>query len=128
MGDAEDVVAIEEHWPQALARRDRAWIEQHTADDFVFIRPDGAIVDRATYLARTEAGSDSIVSRANKAEQTRVLGDVAIVIGRLEVGSRDPGGEERQITYRYSTVYVRSGGVWQASTAQVTPMSDSSGT
>ena len=126
MGDAEDVVAIEEEWPQALARRDRAWLEEHTAEDFVFITPDGVLLDRHTYLERCEVGNDSVLSRVNKAEQARVVGDVAIVIGRMDFRVREPDGEERQVGYRYSTVYVRSGGVWQGSTAQLTPVADSS--
>ena len=122
MGDAEDVIAVEEEWPQALARRDRPWLEEHTADDFVFITPDGVLIDRETYLDRSEVGIDAIVSRVNKAEQARVIGDVAIVIGSLEVRVRQPDAEEREVRYRYSTAYVRSAGVWQASTAQLTPV------
>ena len=127
MGDAKDVIAIEEAWPEALARRDRPWLEEHTADDFVFITPDGVLVDRATYLERCELGNDDVVSRVNRAEQARVVGDVAILIGTLDLRVRDSAREEQQHRFRYTSVYVRSGGVWQGSAVQLTPMSGSPG-
>ena len=127
MGDAEDVIAIEEAWPEALAQRDRPWLEEHTADDFVFISPDGVLIDRDTYLRRSEVGNEAVVSRVNKAEQARVVGDVAIVIGWLELRVRDSAREEQQHRFRYTSVYVRSGGVWQGSAVQLTPMSDTAG-
>lgn len=122
IGDREDVVSIEQGWPEALARRDRQWLERHTDENFIFIRPDGVMITRDAYLDRSE-NAPHVASRVNKVDIVNVVGDVAIVIGRVQFEASESLADEIPLRYRYSGVYVRSGGVWRAVSAQLTPFS-----
>jgi ketosteroid isomerase-like protein len=121
--DREDVIAIEEYWPQALQDRDGKWLRQHTTAGFIFIGPDGTITEREAYLSHREHENDEVVEGGNKVDHVEVLGDVAVVVGRSQFIARDRSGQEYPLRFRYSGVYLRSDGTWRAATGHLTSFS-----
>jgi ketosteroid isomerase-like protein len=55
----------------------------------------------------------------------RVFGDGAVVTGRLSGVGRDEAGAEFSLRQRFTRVYAKRGGAWQAVATQVTVISGS---
>lgn len=84
------------------------------APDFLCTQSDGALVDRAEFLARTAQPSTLRAIEAHDVK-VRILGDAAIVHARTELLFADG----RRSAGRYTDVWARRGGVWLAVAAHV---------
>jgi len=85
------------------------------APDFVCSNPDGTLVDRDEFLARTRATSP--LQRMDIDDvRIRVLGDVAIIHARTTFMLNDG----RRGTGRYTDIWALRHGVWLAVSAHVT--------
>jgi ketosteroid isomerase-like protein len=77
----------------------------------------GKSLNREEYLSQTTANTDVIQSNENTDMQVRVFGDTAVVTGGLiEKGTRN--GTAYTDTYRWTDVFVKRGGRWQAVASQ----------
>jgi ketosteroid isomerase-like protein len=85
------------------------------ADDFLCSNPDGSLVDKEQFLAQT-ARPVMIADLAAHDVRVRLLGDVAII--HAQTSYTTAGGERR--SGRYTDVWARRGGHWQAVSAHVT--------
>ena len=85
--------------------------------DFVAIQSDGAVLDRATYLAMWAHGFDPdvITYWDLRDEHITVLCDVALVRATNKCTSRGHTGMTM-----YTDTYVRVGGAWKCAQAQTT--------
>jgi ketosteroid isomerase-like protein len=91
--------------------------------DFLYIRSNGARVDRASYLRNWATGFDPevIVYWDTRDERITVVGDTALVRStNREVVRQD--GRETAGMWTYTDVYVRENGVWRCLQAQITPV------
>jgi ketosteroid isomerase-like protein len=112
VGDIEDVMAIEEHWPVALQARDRDWLLAHTTAGFLCIEPEG-VLDRDAYLDDRVHHNEKIVDGRNVAEHVEVLGDAAVVVNRAHFIVEDADRRRRELRVRGSGLYVRIDRRWR---------------
>lgn len=91
--------------------------------DFIYIRGNGARVDRATYLKGWAAGFDPgvIVYWDVRDELITIVGDVALVRAtNKEIVRRD--GREVAAMSTYTDTYIHEAGGWKCIQAQITPV------
>jgi len=100
---------------RAFMQEDAAWYDAHLADDFICVRADGSVVNRADFLAGTKPGSAAAEYLLDDVT-VRVHGDSAYVTA---LGSwRRKDGTAGQT--RYIDAYVKTSGEWKVVSAQLT--------
>jgi ketosteroid isomerase-like protein len=113
--DYETLLALNRDYIAAVQSSDVARFDEILAEDFLCSHPDGSLVDRATFLART-ARPVAIRNLAAEDVVVRLLGDVAIIHAATRYLKSD-GAEGRG---RYTDVWARRGGRWRCVSAHVT--------
>jgi ketosteroid isomerase-like protein len=87
------------------------------AEDWVATDDKGKTLTREQYISQTNANPDVVQSNENFDMQVRVYGNTAVVTGGLaEKGTRN--GAAYSDTYRWTDVFVKRGGHWQAVVSQ----------
>src|SRR6266852_30563 len=76
--DHETLVALNEDYIQSVQHGDVPRFSEILADDFLCSLPDGSLIDRARFLART-AQPVTIANLQAHDVNVRLLGDVAII-------------------------------------------------
>jgi ketosteroid isomerase-like protein len=89
--------------------------EEILAKEFYCSNPDGSLVDRRGFLAQTAKPVTISALRAHDV-LVRRFGDIAIIHARTTYSLPDG----RQAGGRYTDVWVRRAGAWQAVSAHVT--------
>lgn len=114
-----EVQQVEKEWREAWVRGDPVALDRIHADDYLSINYLGQLSTKAQVMADVRAGAFKYESMAHKDVVMRVYGDVVIVNARtINKGhrqQRDVSGE-----FRYTRVYVKRGGHWQAVLSQYT--------
>lgn len=108
----EEILKIEESRKDALANKDMAVIDQTMHFDYLFITPEGEIIDKKKEMAGFEKGSTSFDRFETDEQVIRVFGNTAIVTGRADIEG-ESGGNEVEGLFRYSRVYHKSDLGWQ---------------
>ena len=117
-----EILAIEDQWATAIERQDGAALERIAAEDFRFMEEDGRLVDRAEYIAARSHNPDNVESAVQDEIEVRQYGDAAIATGRSIIhGTR--AGVPFVYRFRWTDVYVRREGRWQAVSGQLTAFS-----
>ncbi len=104
---------------QALVRADTAALERMWADDYSFTNPGGNVMDKAGYIGALKSGGLKFETLDIADTKVRVYGDAAVVTGRATVKGK---GDNQDINdqVRYTTMYVKRQGRWQAVATQAT--------
>jgi hypothetical protein len=119
---AEDSVkALEEARGQALLRGDTATISRMTALEFNELTRFGTVRGRAANLRDVGSGMLRLTSVRFDSLSVRIYGDVAVLQGITD-NTGTMGGVAFSGRIRYTRVFVRRDGRWQAITMQHTPM------
>jgi ketosteroid isomerase-like protein len=119
---AEDSVrALEEARGQALLHGDTVAISRMTALEFNELTRFGTVRGRAANLRDVASGMLKLLSVRYDSLSVRIYGDVAILQGITD-NSGTMGGVPFSGRIRYTRVFVRRDGRWQAVTMQHTPM------
>lgn len=119
-GDSVDTLTrLNAAYIDAVVRADAAQFETILAADFVCSTPEGTLIDRETFLARTRSSSP-MTSLTIDDVRIRVLGDAAIVHARTTFALPDG----RRGTGRYTDIWARRNGAWLAVSAHVTRLID----
>ena len=113
--DEDTLRELNERYVASFLNADVAWYQRHLADDFVCIESNGSLLDKTQFLRQTAEGP-GVLSYELEEARIRVVGDVALVHGK---------GTFRRLdgttgTSRYTDVYARVDGAWQAVSAQFT--------
>jgi len=119
-GNIEETIRqLDKQWIKAYPRRDTALLERIYADDLVVTNPDGSIGNKAQEISGLKSGTFSFESITNEEVRVRVFGNLAVVSGRSMMKGRY---KEQDISggYRYTDVYVKRQGSWQAVALQIT--------
>lgn len=119
---AEDSVrAIEAARGQALLRADTAALSRMVADEFVEVSRLGTLRSKAANLRDIYSGDLKLISVKYDSLQVRIYGQVAVL-----QGIADNEGTFRGMPFsgriRYTRVFVRRDGRWQAVAMQQTSM------
>jgi ketosteroid isomerase-like protein len=107
--------ALNDVYIQSVVRADAVRFDDILAADFLCSQADGTIVDRAEFLRQTQA-STPLASMDIDDVRIRVIGDTAIIHGRTRFARRDGA----RGVGRYTDVWAKRNGKWQAVSAHVT--------
>ena len=112
---AQTLLQLERDWEQANVKNDPAALERILAPEFVSTDSDGRLTTRAEGFARRKSGAVKFTTFTQDDYKVQVIGDTAIVTGRSTIkGIRD--GKELSGQERWTDVFVRRNGRWQAVT------------
>lgn len=109
----EHLTLFNSEWNQAWLEKDVAAVEMMMADDYVYITPNGEVLDRGAVLRIIKSASYQLISGERKELIVRSLGqDVAAVICRWQ-GQGSYEGSSFVDDHRCTTICARRGTEWQ---------------
>jgi ketosteroid isomerase-like protein len=106
------------HYIRAFVESDTAWYEENLSDDFVCTLVDGRRISKPEFLQRN-AGGPGVTDVTFDDIDVRPFGDFALVHGVTHFRRDGSPASER-----YTDVWLRRGGRWQAVAAQLTSVAD----
>ena len=111
---AAELVSVDRQWQEAVVRGDAEYIEKRTASSFMFTHGGGTKSDTKTdWLRITRQVPRRFLERTASNQSVEVHGDVALVVGRLDVrvaGSANAGPLCYALAYVH--LYSRENGAW----------------
>ena len=112
--DHDTLLALNADYIHSVQHGDVRRFSEILADDFLCSLPDGTLVDRARFLERT-AQPVTIANLQAHEVNVRLMGDFAIIHARttFTIDGRAASG-------RYTDIWARRNGRWQAVSAHVT--------
>jgi ketosteroid isomerase-like protein len=113
--DLFQLTALNRAYVDSVQRGDVERFRAILADDFLCSNPDGSLVDKEQFLEQT-ARPITIADLTAHDVRVRLLGDVAII--HAQTSYTTAGGERK--SGRYTDVWARRDGHWQAVSAHVT--------
>ena len=121
-GDVEQtLMKLERDGLAALLKKDTAGFGRIFAEEAVLITPDGTPQTKSQLLADLKSGDLMIASSEISDMKVRAYGDSAVVT----YVTTDKGkykGQDISGRYRWTDVFVRSGGTWQIVAGHGTPI------
>jgi ketosteroid isomerase-like protein len=118
--DARAVLGLEHAYADAIAGSDPAGVARILADDFVATSSRGEMRSKAAELDDMKPSPDYVMEGFNLDDiNVRVFGSTAVATGRstLKVAYK---GQSNTSVFRYTRVYVKRRGRWQAVAQQLT--------
>jgi ketosteroid isomerase-like protein len=113
------IVEMERQAKEASLRRDAEFSLRTLADDYVAITPLGQVTTKQESVSARRSGQLRYESMNITDMVVRLYGDTAVVTARAEVKGHQLG-EDFSGPYRYTRVWVRRNGRWQAVSYQAT--------
>jgi len=123
--DVEQLRRLDREWNEAYPRRDVAALGRILADDWTAIDGAGLVINKRQLLERVASNPPQFDRHEFDEFRLRVFGDAAVVTGRVSGAGRDEEGGEFSLRQRFTRVYAKRGGAWQAVATQVTVISES---
>lgn len=109
---------IEHNWADAYVKREPAFIQRMTTDDFIFVGPDGKAVNKADYVK--EITGNTVFTAFNITDlKIRTYENVGVVTGTATITAKT-GEKDESGTYAFTDVFVRRSGEWKAVSGQAT--------
>jgi len=117
--DEQIIKQLEQEWADALPKRDQAAIDRITSADWVLTDPEGRLIAKAQADADLKSGTVKFESIKLDELKVRLFGDTAVVHG-LESEKSSYKGKDTSGLYRFTDVFVKRNGRWQAIATHVT--------
>ncbi len=114
-----EIVDMERQAREASLHRDPDFSQRTLADDYVAITPLGQVTTKQDTVSARKSGQLRYDSINVTDMVVRLYGDTAIVTARADVKGHQLG-EDFSGPYRYTRVWVRRNGHWQAVSYQAT--------
>jgi ketosteroid isomerase-like protein len=114
-----EIVDMERQAREASLHRDPDFSQRTLADDYVAITPLGQVTTKQDTVSARKSGQLRYDSIDVSDMVVRLYGDTAVVTARAEVKGHQLG-EDFSGPYRYTRVWVRHAGHWQAVSYQAT--------
>jgi len=111
--DEATVTQIERDWANALVKADTAALDRIQAADYVFTDQDGQMHTKAQGIADFQSGAQKFESFILDDLKVRVFGDSAVA-HVLDTEKSTYKGKDTSGQYRWTDVFVKRGGRWQA--------------
>ena len=126
MQDEAELIELQQTLAKAWLARDRAAVERIIAPEWALTGPDGHTTDRASVLAQVfDTGVHKIRDLKVDDVKARVFGDAAVVTGRTQ-GVGEFEGAEYDVVIRFTDMFVRREGRWQAVASHASLVQDPS--
>lgn len=121
--DSETLTNMLRAFLDGAARGDRAAFERFFAEDVIYTRGVGAVLDRAAILKDVGPPKPGEPSATYDAEEILIhqKGDVAVVNFRLVVHG-NASGKPKDSYYRNTGTFLRQNGEWKVIAWQATPI------
>lgn len=117
VGVEQQLKQMEDEWQKATRTKDATLLKGIIAEDWVATDDKGKALNREQYISQTNSNPDVVQSNENFDMRVRVYGNTAVVTGGLtEKGTRN--GAAYIDTYRWTDVFVKRRGHWQAVVSQ----------
>ena len=113
--DAKIILELNREYIRSVQASDVEWFQRLLAEDFLCSLPDGSLIDKDRFLKRAAQPPD-ISNLEVHDVQVRLKGDVAIVHARTTFRMADGQAGAG----RYTDVWARQDGRWQAVAAHFT--------
>jgi ketosteroid isomerase-like protein len=114
-----EIVEMERQAREASIRRDAEFSQRTLAEDYVAITPLGQVTTKQDTLSARKSGQLRYDTINVSDMVVRVYGDTAVVTARADVKGHQLG-EDFSGPYRYTRIWVRRTGHWQAVSYQAT--------
>jgi hypothetical protein len=114
-----EILDLERQFKDAAVQRDPTFSQRTLADDYLGITPLGQVITKADTVAARKSGQLRYDSIDISDVVVRVYGNTAIVTARATVKGIDLG-EEFNGSYRFTRIWIRRNGHWQAASYQAT--------
>ena len=121
-GDQEtirEIIEMERQAKEASLRRDVDFSQRSLAEDYVAITPLGQVTTKQDTVSARKSGQLRYEAINVTDMVVRIYGDTAVVTARADVKGHQLG-EDFSGPYRYTRVWVRRTGHWQAVSYQAT--------
>lgn len=118
-----EVMATELRWTKAHLEMDLAAIATILSDEYRQIRADGSVIGRSQLLDSYHSGVRRWEIAESSEHDVRILGDVAILIGRWR-GKGVNAGQEFDYSARFLSLYVLENGEWKLNLDVSIPIPD----
>jgi hypothetical protein len=122
-----EIIKLERQWAMATQQRDLDTLRRILADDLIMTLVDGTVGNKEGELKNAESGAVTVEAWELLEPKVTVLSaDSAFITGRgvlKKAKYKDPAtGKMSDISgqYRFTDVYVRRNGVWQAVASHTT--------
>jgi ketosteroid isomerase-like protein len=106
-------------WLDADEHQDRATLDRIIADDFVGTAPRGRIVKKRDIIPEEGTTGGHSLSISAQDIQVRVLGDIAIAVGRGLPKTQERGPRPE---LRFTVVFAKRADRWQMVAAHLSPV------
>ena len=110
--DLKELTRLEQVWNEAHLRGDAQELEKILADDLFVTLPDMPVMNKQESVAMWKAGKMKFDIYRTSDVRIKVYDNSAVVTGQL-VRIRDAKSTKFEDDWRFTKVYVRSGGKWQ---------------
>jgi ketosteroid isomerase-like protein len=117
-----DLAAAVHAYDAAQVHGDRAALERLVADDYVLINGAGQVQDKARLIADYVAPGFKLDPFTIEAPVEKVLGDTALLGGRVNMTGTD-GGQRFALVVRFVDTWAKRDGQWRVVYSQVTRVS-----
>ena len=114
-----EVLDMERQAREATLRRDVDFSQRALAEDYVAITPLGQVTTKQDSVSARKSGQLRYDTVDVSDMVVRVYGDTTVVTARADVKGHQLG-EDFSGPYRYTRVWIRRGGHWQAVSYQAT--------
>ncbi len=114
-----EIIEMERLAKEASLHRDADFSQRTLAEDYVAITPLGQVTSKQDSVSARKSGQLRYQTIDVSDMVVRIYGDTAVVTARADVKGHQLG-EDFSGPYRYTRVWVRRGGHWQAVSYQAT--------
>ena len=119
---SDDFVRLNEEWNRAWLRKDLGAVEHLMAREYVYVAPNGRVLDRQTILSILGSPSYRLHAGSRSELTVRVLASgVALLTDRWQ-GEGTYEGRTFRDDHRCTSVLVRNDGRWQIVFEQCSPI------
>ena len=119
-GDEQTLLKLEQDWGEATMKGDVAFVDRSEAEEYVYTDPNGQLSNKKDSLDAAKAGATKIVSFKIRDVKVHVYGDSAVLTGQTQLKGKDDNGTDISGDYRWTDVFIRREGRWQAVASQAT--------
>ena len=118
--DEQTLLKLEQDWGEATMKGDVAFVDRSEAEEYVYTDPNGQLSNKKDSLDAAKAGATKISSFKIRDVKVHVYGDSAVLTGQTQLKGKDDSGNDISGDYRWTDVFIRREGRWQAVASQAT--------
>jgi uncharacterized protein (TIGR02246 family) len=107
------VRGLNERWFQAWREKDPATVDRLMADDYIYVAPNGRVLDRQAILAVIRSPGYRLDHFTNSEVVVRALGNDAAIVRDRRQGTGSFDGASFADDQRGVMVWAREGGEWR---------------